>query len=240
MKNLPYSIFDSYELYTCSIRIYDILKKLTDDHYAVALCAKIKSGTTGMEKALGKALKSSFTSLLTDLDNDRDRPFLGLRDHSSSLTHHKDPAKAAAAVSLSAIIEDIGNTIYSLGYAEQTAKMNTLITALKGPEATQWLKTTGGDVWFDEMVTAQDAFEIAYNSKNTAETSINIPLLKESKSAITKALKGLLNYVDNSTDITPAVFKPLEAEIDAVITDMVAIARNRITRQEKEKAAKTN
>lgn len=236
MKNLPLSIFDSYEYYTLSTRVYDIAKKLPTDPYMVALCNKIKTGMTGMEKAMGKSLKSSFTSLLVELDRDRDNPFLGLRDHVHSLTHSKDAAKASAAVHLSEIIEGIGNRINNLGYADQTAKMKTLITAMSGTEPTQWLETTAGDPWFDEMVTAEKAFEDAYNSKNATETSINIPLLNESKALIATPLKGLLSYVENNADgISPVVFKPMEAEIDAVITDMVAIARNRITRVEKEK-----
>jgi hypothetical protein len=238
MKDLSLSIFDSYEFYTCSTRIYDIVKNLTNDPYVVSLCTKIKTGTTGMEKAMGKALKSNFTSILLNLDKERDQPFLGLRDHVHSLTHSKDNAKATAAVNLSTIIADIGNTIYSLSYTDETAKMNTLITALKGADAAQWLITTGGDGWFSEIIAAQLAFENAYNSKNVAETEINIPLLKESKAIIAKALKGVLSYVDNNTEFNAGIFKPLEEQIDAVITDMLTIARNRITREENEKKEK--
>jgi len=236
MNNLPLSILDSNELYTGSKRIRAALSSsLSDDDYVVSLCKKLENGTSDMEKAMGKALSSVFTPVIFDKDMVRDHSFIGLRDYVNSFVHSKDPEKALAAVKLSGIIQTIGNGIYKLGYLDETAKLNSLLTALKTPEATQALETISATEWFTNLETDQKDFELAFQSKVDTESAINYPLLKESKGTISKTLKALLNYVEANAGLDGAKFSPVVEMLNEIITDVVSISRARITRVANEK-----
>jgi hypothetical protein len=236
MNDIPISILDSYELYTGSKRIHDAVSPaLSTDNYAISLCLLILDGTKGMEKAMGKALKSGFTSLLFDSDKFRDDAFLGLRSYIRTYTFVADPAKRAAAMSLEFTLGTVGRNIHRLGYMDQTAKMNTLIENFSAEGAQQHLTTINGTEWFTEMVTAQKNFETVYQTKTSTESAIDLPLLKDSKRKITNALDPLLTYIETNEGLNPTVYKPLVAKLNEIITEITAIARARITRVENEK-----
>jgi hypothetical protein len=188
-----------------------------------------------MEKALGKALTSDFTPVILDKDKARDHGFLSLREYVKSCLHDIDPVIALAAKKISIIIQTIGNDIYRHGNIDETAEMNSLISELSKPETMQLLKLIGADVRFKVMSDAQDDFEKTYNSKVTVDSTINYPLLKDSKIRVAQSLNALLTYVESNVEFNKAQFGPIEDKINTVITDIVTIARARITRVENEK-----
>lgn len=236
MNNIPISILDSYELYTGSKRIHDAVSPaLSTDNYAQSLCLQILDGTKGMEKAMGKALKSGFTSMLFDSDKFRDDSFLGLRSYIHTYTFAVDPAKRAAAVSLEFTLGTVGRNIHRLGYVDQTAKMNTLIENFSTEGSQQHLTTINGTEWFTEMVTAQKNFETVYQTKTSTESAIDLPLLKDSKKKVTNALFPLLTYIETNEGLNPTVYKPLVEKLNEIITEVTTIARARITRVENDK-----
>lgn len=238
MNELPLSILDSYEHYTCSKRIHNLaLAALNTDNYVKSLCSQIFEGLTGMEQALGKSLKSEFTPLLVKYDNLRDKAFLGFKSYVHTFTLGRDAAKAQAAAKLEHIIANTGNNIHRLGYGDETAKMNALILALGSAEAKGWIEAIGAAEWYNDIVNTQKEFENVYKTKVDSEAVIDLPLLKESKKKITNALKPLLAYIESNVGLNGEVFAPLEAQINEVITEIKAIARARITRVENEKKA---
>jgi hypothetical protein len=236
MKDYLTSILNTSELYTSSSRIHDaIMKALPSDTYSVPVCGKLKGGLTDMEKALGRALNSEFTSVLKEDDTGRDHSFIGLRDHVSAFTHHKDTAKAAAAKSLAVIIANAGNSLYSLGNAAETTKLNTLIVNLSTPESKLALETIGATEWFNELVSDQKKFEETYQEKTDVEGAINYPLLKNAKLIVLKNVRALLSYVETNSSMNVSPYPTLEEKLDEIITDILTIAHARITREENEK-----
>ena len=233
MKKFPFSILNSNELYTASNRIIDASKgSLGSDPYTSTLCLHIGQGNKDLAKALGKALNSEFTPLLLVSDQERDDDFISLRDYTSSFIHGKNPIQAAAGRSIMSIIDNVGKSIYNLGYAEETSKMNTLIEALETPSAQQALATIGATERFEALKSSQDEFEKTYQIKIKTESDINYPLVKDSKSRITKYLKTLLYYIDTNSDLDGAVYGAAKEAINQIITDTVAIAHSRATRIE--------
>ena len=81
------------------------------------------------------------------------------------------------------------------------------------------------------MKIRQQEFEAAYKNKSEVEAQINLPLVKESKSRIIKNIDALLNYIENNVELDPAKFGPVAATLDEIITDTVAIARARNTKE---------
>ena len=233
MKNMPFSILYSNELYTASTRIVEASKAaLGSDPYASTLCLHIALGNDDLAKALGKSLNSVFTPVLLVRDQERDDAFISLRDYASSCSHSKNPKEVAAGRSITAIFDNVGISVYYLGYAQETAKLKTLIEAFGTSSAQQALETIGATERFEELKSSQDEFEKTYQSKIETESAINYPLVKDSKLRITKYLKTLLFYIDTNSDLDNTVFGAAKEAINQIITDTVAIAHSRATRIE--------
>jgi len=233
MKNFPFSILNSNELYTASTRIVDASKgALSSDPYTSTLCLHIGQGNSDLAKALGKAFNSEFTPVLLVRNQERDDGFICLRDYASSCSHGKNSIQAAAGRSISVIFDNVGNSVANLGYAKETAKLNTLIEALETPSAQQALATIGATERFEELKSSQDEFEKTYQIKIKTESDINYPLVKDAKLRITKYLKTLLYYIDTNSDLDGVLFGTAKEAINQIITDTVTIARSRATRIE--------
>jgi len=233
MKNFPFSILNSNELYTASTRIVDASKAtLEGDPYTSTLCLHIGQGNSDLGKALGKALYREFTPLLLVHDQERDDSFFNLRDYASSCSHSKNPIQAAAGKSIRAIFDNVGNSVSNLGYAKETAKLKTLIEALGTSSAQQAIEAIVATERFEELKSSQDQFEKTYQIKIKTESDINYPLVKDSKLRITKYLKTLLYYIDTNSDLDGAIFGAAKEAINQIITDAVAIAHSRATRTE--------
>jgi hypothetical protein len=240
MKNLPISNLNSGELYTTAKRIINVVDgSLSENEYVAKLCSLLILSIASLAKGLGKSLNSDFTPIIFEKDLARDNAFIGLRDFISSFCHSSNTAKLAAATFLAGIIEKTGNTIYSLGYTIETSKMNTLLTNLSEPAAQTALSTIGATEWYQEVVTSEEEFETTYKTKIETESTIDYPLVKDSRAKISKYLKSLLNYIETNTEFDSEKYSSLKDKINEIITDSVAIARARITRLKNEKTQGT-
>lgn len=230
MKKFPFSLLIVKELYTFCKRVLGIVTiPLTENTYVQALRSSLLPAIANLEKALGRALTSEFTSILILKDKIRDNVFIGLRDYISSFTHSQIPAKATAALYLMQILENVGLTIYRHPYAIQTADVNSLVSYLKEPAATAALTTLNGTEWLDQLIAAQNDFEATYQDKVETEAAIDLPLANESARIIIQYLDSLLNYVEGNSEYQAATFGPLKAQIEEVITDVLGQAHARIT-----------
>jgi hypothetical protein len=236
MKNLPFSLLSSNELFTTSSRINEACKStLNNDVYVSNLCSSIDQGNRDLSKGLGKSLNSDFTPLLLVQDLKRDHAFVGLRDFFTSYSHSSDPAKATAGRNLTAIFENIGNSAYRLGYVVETSKINSLLANLSVPAAVKDMECIGATEWFEQLKTSQSEFEKTYNAKIETDSAIDYPLVKNARDQITRYLKGLMNYIEINTDLDKAKFGPAKDKINEIITEIVAIIRARETRSENKK-----
>ena len=233
MKELPVSILSSTELNTFVNRLVSVSNEaLADNPYVVTLGTLIAKSNADLSDSLGKTLGSEYTSKLLVHDQDRDHSFIGFRDFISSFTHDKNVEKKAAAISLASIIENVGNRIYSLGYAVESSKMNSLITNLSTPQAQQAIETIGAGDWFEQLTSSQEAFEKLYKTKIEVDSEINYLRIKDSRVIIARYLQALLIYIGTNSDLDGARYEPVKEKINVLITDAVTIARARLTRNE--------
>jgi len=230
MKDLPVSILSSAELNIFANRIVGVSNEaLSDNPYVVALCTLIAKSNADLSDSLGKTIVSEYTSKLLMQDQARDQAFIGLRDFISSYTHDKNVEKKVAAITLASMIENIGNRIYSLGYAVESSKMNNLISNLGTPQAQQAIDTIGAGDWFEQLTTTQEAFEVLYKTKVEADSEINYLRVRDSRVIIARYLQALLNYIGTNSDLDGAKYEPVKEIINVLITDAVTVARARIT-----------
>ena len=233
MKELPVSILSSAELNTFANRLVGVSNEaLADNPYVVTLGTLIAKSNADLSVSLGKTLGSEYTSKLLVQDQVRDHAFIGFRDYVSSFTHDKNVEKKGAAIVLASIIENVGNTIYMLGYAVESSKMNSLITNLRTPQAQQAIETIGAGEWFEQLTTSQEEFEKLYKTKVEADSEINYLTIKDSRMIISRYLQALLIFIGTNSDLDGAKYEPVKDKINALITDAVAVARGRISHGE--------
>jgi len=233
MKTLPFTLLNSNELYAIANRIVEACKlSHPDNEYLMKLCVLILVANSDLRRGLGRTFNSEFTSVLILADEKRDNAFIGLRDYIHACCNSGDTLKDKAAKDISLILENVGNTIYSLPYAAETTKLDVLFEKFSMPAAQEELVAISATDWLERLKARQTDFENVYQSKVEAEAGIDFPLLKKSKDAITFYLKGLLSYIETNSKNEPAQFSSIAEKINGIITDAVALARARGTRKE--------
>jgi hypothetical protein len=237
MKKVPYSIFSSSELYTFATRTADVVAaSLSDQPYLTLLVSQVRSGSANLAKALGKALKSEFTSPLEEKDAIRDDCFRGMfHCIKAYVGNRKSIEKAAAANYLMNIIDEIGRSLYNLGYSAETSTINQLFSRFDTAEATRHLETLAVTSWYTDLKEAQTDFETLYQQKVSIESDINLPLAKKSQITIVDNLKSVLDFIERNAQFDSITYTPVCNKIDEIITDVTAIARSRRTKEENAK-----
>lgn len=68
MKNLPFSLLNSNEIYTISCRINEACKlSVTNDGFVVTLCSNIDQANVDLAKGLGKSLNRKIDEIITEI-----------------------------------------------------------------------------------------------------------------------------------------------------------------------------
>ena len=233
MKKLPFTILNSNEIYAINSRIVEACKQTNgNDEYLMKLCMLLIAANDDLRKGLGRTFNSEFTSALLLADEKRDGAFIGLRDYIHACCNSGDDAKEEAAYNLSAIVEAVGNNLQRLPYATESTKLDVLFEKFDGPVAREALATITATDWLERLKARQADFEKVYQSKIGAEAGVDMPLVKNSKDAITTYLKGLFAYITTNVIHDAAQFGAIEEKFDGIITDAVTIARSRATRIE--------
>lgn len=237
MKKFPFSILTLKELYTFGIRIMNVIPENQND-YVQSILNSLNLANTNLEKAMGRALTSEFTSVLIEKDKLRDDVFVGFRNYCFSFVRSQVQAKKQAAALLWNIFETIGTTIYNHSYSVQTAEMNSLIQALKSSEVTTAVTTINGTEWLEQLTEAQNNFEATYSDKVNTESAINYPLSIESKNKIIRYLDALICYIDTASEYNNETYGAIKSQIETIAADVLTQARTRITleTQNREKA----
>ncbi len=233
MKTLPFRLLTSNELYAIANRIVEACKlTVSENEYLMKLCVFILEANSDLRKGLGRTFNSAFTSVLLLADERRDGSFIGLRDYIHACCNSGDDVKDEAARNLFIIVEAVGNTIYALPFAAETTKMDVLFEKFDAPVAREAISTIAATDWLERLKARQVDFEKVYQSKIETEADVNLPLVKNSKEAITNYLKGLFAYITTNVINDAAQFGAIEEKIDGIITDALTIARSRATRIE--------
>ena len=199
------------------------------------LCTMVAADSDELDSSLNKKSGNEDTAKLRVKDGTRDNAYLFLRDLVYAFTRIDDAAKKEAALKLYAEFENLGLTLYQQGYTEQSAKMQSLVKILSGPELTAALELIGAKPWFDSMSAAQADFEDFYDKKIENEGKKEHLGLKEARNKLTFHLHTLLDAIVSANDIKDGVYAPLITRMDEVITDIMTSVRARRSREKNEK-----
>ncbi|MDR0725103.1 MAG: DUF6261 family protein [Prevotellaceae bacterium] len=109
--------------------------------------------------ALDKIIKSGLSSVIVQLDEERDSRLRGMTAAVRSGLYHYDAGKCAAAEKIAEVLDHYGD-IALRSYNEETAAIYSLLQDLRGPyaDAVQTLELNG---WIDELDNSNQNFEKA-------------------------------------------------------------------------------
>jgi predicted nucleotidyltransferase len=150
-------------------------------------------------------------------------------------TYHIDENMVQAAQVLEKIIQTRGFSLHAFGYAEETLSLKNLLEDFKTPAVKQAIATINAQLWVEWVEKAQKDFEELYQQKVATEATEDLPQLSATRKDLMRYLNRLLSYLEINSEIKPEKFKPVVAEIDEIIVDVMTIARSRKSRAKNNK-----
>ena len=132
------------------------------------------------------------------------------------------------------LIEKAGTTLYRLGYAEQSGKLEALFAELDKPENQTALTTMHADGIYADLKQAQADFVTIYNDRLDEDTKKDYPTLSEAKSKTVPHVNGLLDAIDILDETDPGTHDALVDRLNGITTEIMAVARARKSRSESE------
>lgn len=205
------------------------------------LIKSLSESLTAEHKELSEALNvkksSEFTSKLKELDDIRDDAFIAMRDQiESSTKRRKKPELQAAAIKIHELFEKHGNTLYSLGYADQTGKMHQFEADLATPEMQEAIDKSKTRELYEEMLESQKDFEELYQGKLETENDGDKPKRAFVIPALKFHLMLLIKNIIFLAEPDGSPFAETRRLIGEAVDDIMTIAKARKTRADGEVA----
>ena len=241
VQKLSAGLLLNSELTVVAQRLVDATEKALSSESIIQKASEvIRFDIDQVEAALGRVQSSEFTSQIAEQDQQRDDAFVALRDFAKASSSRTNQKVADAGSFIYGIFEARGLTLYRLGYTQQTAAMNLLLEDLSTDEAKEALAAMNGTSWFEDLQSAQAAFEHLVSTKAELESQQGIPPLRISRAALTDSVEALLSCVGviqrfeerNGDTNTQEALTELIGTINEITSDAMSIARARRTRDE--------
>ncbi|MCI0513029.1 DUF6261 family protein [candidate division KSB1 bacterium] len=223
------------ELKTTSERIIHIVREsITTEPFVDEVITTIETDKKQLDEALLHDRTNEYTKVLLGKDLTRDNAYVSVRDLAQACTRRLNPDEAKAGELIIDIIRKHGWQLNRLPYAQESAELNLLFVDLDAPAAAAALKTIGGETCYTDLKKAQAEFEKTYNQKVSAQTKEDYPYLAQARNKLSQHLQILLGCIEILMEIRgPEKYKVGVDKLNAVITEIMAIARARKTRNEK-------
>jgi hypothetical protein len=231
------SILSVTDVVSMSDRIFKIIQKLIGhDPKLNGLYEKANLVYKRLVKNQKNTTKSRLTEELVNLDKQRDRAFVALRDilHGMSISLIEEVNSSAAK--LYATLDKLGLQAYQLGYKAETAVLISLFADFDLADRTQLLADIGALPFYKSLKNAQAAFDTASSQKSdektvlTSETEAATSIMAE----MIPALTSLVSLVQLYTQTDAETYGESFNQIVTCITETNATARARKTRKENE------
>ena len=150
-----------------------------------------------IDEAFQQSLGSALTQEVIELDERRDKAFIGFKSVLNGFTYHVDATKQAHAKNAINTIENYGKDITRKSYQEETAIITSLVNDLETkPELIAAINDLNVSDWLSELKNANTAFAAKYLERvgeTAANPLTNIPTLR---TETTVAYKTLISHVE--------------------------------------------
>ena len=161
--------------------------------------------------------KSSVLTLeLTNLDNLRDQLVIGVKYVLHGQRYNPNATLAAAAVLLYENIITYGSNITRLGYQEETAVIDNLVSDWENnPDLTNAVSSLNLQEWLTKLKEANINFNTVYKNRVIEKADTNPENIASLRTQATKAFKNLLNHIQahitfNTNEVYAEILERLE------------------------------
>ncbi|TCP25201.1 hypothetical protein EV195_104234 [Tenacibaculum skagerrakense] len=211
----------------------DVLELVNKQDVDTLLLTNQRNALTGIvsqiDNAFQQSLGSSLTQGIIELDDRRDKAFMGFKSVINGFSYHYDAAKKVHALNALSAIEKYGKDITRKSYQEETAIISSLITDFESqPELVTAVTELSLTDWLTELKTANIAFASKYLER-VGDTAAN-PLanLVELRSQATVAYRVLISHIQAHQVLnTNAAYSIIIDEIDVLTKQYNLVVDNR-------------
>ncbi len=171
---------------------------------------------------------------VAEADAIRDDLYIGFKDMIEAHKRRKDPKMVEAYQILWPLIEQAGTRLYSLGYTEQSGKMEALFIELDKSENKKVMEDINVYEIYGELKQAQADFVAIYDSRLDEDSKKDYPTLRQAKSQLVPHVNILLDAVGLLDETDPGTHTDLVNKMNAITTEITATALARKTKSESE------
>ncbi len=168
-------------------------------------------------------------------DDNRDRPFISLRNNVKENSKHPDPQIAAASQAIYDIILEHGVDIHRKPYAAATHYYDALILDLSKPEMGAHLDSLKLTSLFHELVEKQNTFVEMRSRKVVSSTEVvDLESFNREIAKILVITENLINAFNAAASINKE-YLPLVLEVNSIAESFITSLKARKTRKANEK-----
>ncbi len=215
-------------------RLRPLLETITVEQDAVLpeIITALTSSSEELSHAMTRVQASKITTLMKVEDNTRDEAIDMIDDAITFFAKKKDPVLNQASAILK---EKYDNAFEGESLSNNTLETNRIDIFLKdcqNNQAEQAIETLGIEDEFDALTKSNPAYEALRKERAELKESDDTPLLKPSRRALNRNISFLENYLDFKISQGSDIHRSLTEEIIVPISEVMAVARARKTREE--------
>ncbi len=193
VKNLSASRTTHSELAGVSGQYSKLLAKaFPDNPMILAITLLINNGLDKLNDALSAIRINTLIKEAFDLDQIRDSEFIVFRNMIAAYEKSTVPDEKQAYDTLWPVIVKLGTTLYTEGYLEQTARLDTLYREMEKPEKVSALNVLLLTGKLDRLKFADKEFNQVYDSKLEQESKKHYPTIREARKELSPLINDLL------------------------------------------------
>ena len=169
---------------------------------------------------------------VSEADALRDNLFIGFRDTLDAAKRRKNDQILAAHQTLWPILEQAGIRLYSLGYTQQSGKMDAMFHTFDKQENMDAIETLGLTELYSEMKQAQEAFTEIFNDRLDEDTKKSYPTLTDSRKRAIPHVNALIQSIGILEESDPEGHVELVNKMNGITMEIASIALSRKSRSE--------
>ncbi|MFY0687572.1 MAG: hypothetical protein JXQ90_10435 [Cyclobacteriaceae bacterium] len=164
----------------------------------------------------------------------RDDLFIGFRDLINAYKRRRDESLVEAYERVWPVIEKAGTRLYSLGYTDQSGKLEAMFAELDKTGQQASITQLNAQGIYEELKAAQEEFAILYQERLELDNQHDYPTLKEARRAIVPHVNSLINALDVLSETEPDTYGGLINKINVITKQVNTSARARRSRARSE------
>lgn len=203
-----------------------------ENPYILGVLALLAKDLATLNHAMAVVRKIELVNEVAELDNLRDDLFMAFRDLVSSFRLRRAAELKAAYEKIWPLIEQAGTTLYSLGYTEESGKMEAMFGEMDKTDKQEALTLMNAAGVYTDLKTTQGEFAALYSTRLNLESEKEYVTVTEARKPTNKHINFLLDAMEHLDEMEPDTHTDLIKKLNQITSTMLTTARARQTRKE--------